>query len=59
VVDHSWYTQETVAHEKPFSVAVLDTNWRAWHLLPYPVQRHLNLWSSHSKWHTHNPCLNI
>ena len=25
VVDHSWYTQETVEHEKPSSVAVLDT----------------------------------
>jgi hypothetical protein len=35
VVDYCWYTRET-EHEKPSSVAVLDTN-----LLPYPVQRHL------------------
>ena len=61
VVDHSWYTRETVEREKPSSVAVLDTNRCSWHLLPYPVQRHLNilsfpftLWMSH----THNPCLN-
>uniref|UniRef100_A0A8C8J503 Pyruvate dehydrogenase E1 component subunit alpha, testis-specific form, mitochondrial n=1 Tax=Oncorhynchus tshawytscha TaxID=74940 RepID=A0A8C8J503_ONCTS len=43
VVDHSVYTWETVECEKPSSIAVLDTNWCAWHLLPYPVQRHLYL----------------
>ena len=37
VVDHSWYTRETVECEKPSSVAVLDTNWCSWHLLPYPI----------------------
>ena len=43
VVEHSWYTQETVECEKPSCVAVLDTNMCAWHLLPYHVQRHLNI----------------
>jgi hypothetical protein len=28
---------------KPSSVAVLDTNRCAWHLLPYPVQRDFNI----------------
>ena len=35
VVDYSLYTRETVAGEKPSSVAVLDTHRCAWHLLPY------------------------
>ena len=30
---------ETVEHDKPSRVAVLDTSRCAWHLLPYPVQR--------------------
>ena len=34
---------ETVEREKPSSVAVLDTNQCTWYLLPYPVQRHLNI----------------
>ena len=41
VVDHSWYTQE----KKSSSNAVLDTNRCTWHLLPYPVQRHLHFLS--------------
>ena len=36
------YTWENVKHEHPSSFAVLDTNWCAWHLLPYPVQKHLH-----------------
>ena len=54
VVDHSWYTRETVEHEKPSSVTVLDTNRCTWHLL-YPIQRHLNMLSYHSpsEWHTY------
>ena len=45
LVDHSWHTRETVECENPCSVAVLDTNRCAWHLLQYPVQRHLKLLS--------------
>ena len=30
---------------KPSNVAVLNPNQCAWHLLPYPVQRHLNILS--------------
>jgi hypothetical protein len=61
VVDHSWYTRETVECEKPSRVVVLDTNRCAWHLLPYPVRRHLIFWVTHSpfEWHIHNPCLNF
>ena len=33
---------ETVESEKPSSVAVVDTNRCAWHLLLYPVRRRLN-----------------
>ena len=54
-------TWETVECEKPSNVAVLDTNWCAWHLLPYPVQWHLNILSCpFTRWmaHIHNPCLN-
>ena len=54
VVDHSWYTWETV--EKPSSVAVLDTlkPMGAWYLLPYPIQRHLNILSClFTLWMTH------
>jgi hypothetical protein len=53
VEDHSWYTQET-EREKPSSIAVLDTNQSAWHLLPYPVKIHLNILARHSPsgWHT-------
>ena len=43
VVDHSWYTRETVDCEKPTSVGVLDTKRCTWHLLPYPIQRHLRI----------------
>ena len=49
-----------VEHEKPSSVAVLDTNRWAWQLLQYPVQRHLNLLSCpFTLWmaHINNPCL--
>ena len=60
VVDHSWYTWETIEHEKPSSVAVLDTNRCARHLLPYPIQRHLNilscpfsLWMAHIQYTIH------
>jgi hypothetical protein len=40
-----WYTRETDKRENPSSVAVLDTTCCAWHVLPYPVQRHLNILS--------------
>ena len=30
--------------EKPSSIAFLDPNRCAWHLLPYPVERNLNIW---------------
>ena len=36
------------------------SNRCTWHLLPYPVQRHLNIWSfPFTLWmaHIHNPCL--
>ena len=55
-MDHSWYTQETVEHEKPISIAVLDTNRWTWHLLPYPVQKALTFYEfpiSASEWHTY------
>ena len=52
VVDHSWYTQETVECEKLSSVAVLDT-LKPVGLAPYLVQRHFNLLSSPSMVHTH------
>ena len=46
VVDFSWYTQETVECEKPPCLQFLThSNRCAWHLLPYPVQRHLNILS--------------
>jgi hypothetical protein len=38
-----------------------DSNRWAWHLLPYSVQRHLNILSyTFTLWmaHIHNPCLN-
>ena len=38
VVDHSWYTQETVKHEIPSSVAVLDT-LKSVHLAPTTIPR--------------------
>jgi hypothetical protein len=41
VVDHSWYTRETVEHDKSSSVAVFDTN----RCQTYPIQRHLNILS--------------
>ena len=56
VVDHTLYT-----HTQLLIVNVLDTNRCAWHLLPYPVQRHLNILSCpFTLWmaHIHNPCLN-
>ena len=36
------------------------SNWCAWHLPPYPVQRHLNLCLAHSpsELHTYNPSIN-
>ena len=43
VGDHSGYTRETVEREKLSSVAILETNWCAWHLLSYPIQRCLNI----------------
>ena len=36
------YKGNCLSVEKPSRFAVLDTNWCAWHLLPYPMQRHLN-----------------
>ena len=45
---------------KHSSVSVLATNLCSWHLVPYPVQRHLNLYSCpFTLWmaHVHNPCL--
>ena len=35
VVDHSWYTQETVKREKPGSVAVLDSNRCTYYHAPF------------------------
>ena len=43
VVDHSRYTLATVEGEKESRVAVLDSNRCSWHLLPYPVKRHLEV----------------
>jgi hypothetical protein len=58
VVDHSWYARDTVESEKPSSVAVVDTNRCAWHLLPYPVQRHFNILSCQfTLWMAHIECM--
>ena len=55
VVDHSWYTKETVESEKPSSVAVLDTLKPV--RPPFAVQRQVHLFSCpFSEWHTNNPC---
>ena len=53
VVDHSWYTWETVECENPRRVAVIDANRCGWHLLQYPVQKHLHFlsWHSPSEWY--------
>ena len=58
-LDLLWVVDRSVACEKPSSVAVLDTNWCAWHVLPYPVQRHLNVLSRPFTFGmVYIPCLN-
>ena len=54
VVDHSWYTQETVEHEKPSSVAVLDTNRCARHPTTIPRSKALTSFHPLNGTHTHS-----
>ena len=56
VVDHSWYTGETVEHEKSQQCCSSShTNQWAWHLLPYPIQKAQIFCLAHSpsEWHTY------